>query len=538
MAENDQRSYRDPPSWRSAEETPRAQADDPLAELARLIGQSVPTNKLGRDRKPAAPEIADDRRSEAGRAASYPPPDEVLRALADDRYSTRKNEHSEPNVDPGDRASTDERFEPTLRDYPPRARSSRFRQEPDFVNEPPRDAADGEADEAAYQETAEWHDQSSDERDSDYPDEYENERYAADDHGYGEEYSEEQNTGRRGGFIFVAAIFALAVLGTVGAFAYRAMFGGPALPALPPIIKAEGGPNKIMPSGANALGSTRQADAADVGSGERLVSREERPVDISPPVTNSAPRQVSTVPVFPDPPSMGGPGAVVGYSGGPVASSPAMPTPPPPSAASVMTTTTASNPGAVQASPPATAPAVSTVTPAAPPGPKKIRTVTIHTDQSGAADAGVPPRPGAQSPQGSNAPLSIVPSSTTESSAAPAPAPARPRPAPAQPAPLNKPPANETASAAPVAPVATGGSYAVQVSSQRSEEEAQSSFRDLQAKYPDLLGGRTPIIRRADLGTKGIFFRAMVGPFTSADQATELCSNLKAAGGNCLVQKN
>jgi cell division septation protein DedD len=89
-----------------------------------------------------------------------------------------------------------------------------------------------------------------------------------------------------------------------------------------------------------------------------------------------------------------------------------------------------------------------------------------------------------------------------------------------------------------VAPVATGGGYAVQVSSQRSEEEAQSSFRDLQAKYPDLLGGRTPIIRRADLGAKGIFFRAMVGPVTSADQATELCSNLKAAGGSCLVQKN
>jgi cell division septation protein DedD len=127
-----------------------------------------------------------------------------------------------------------------------------------------------------------------------------------------------------------------------------------------------------------------------------------------------------------------------------------------------------------------------------------------------------------------------VPSSTAEGSAAPA----RPRPAPVQPAPLNKPPTNETASAAPTAPVATGGGYAVQISSQRSEEEAQSSFRDLQAKYPDLLGGRTPIIRRADLGAKGIFFRTMVGPFASADQATELCSNLKAAGGSCLVQKN
>jgi cell division septation protein DedD len=94
------------------------------------------------------------------------------------------------------------------------------------------------------------------------------------------------------------------------------------------------------------------------------------------------------------------------------------------------------------------------------------------------------------------------------------------------------------ASAAPAAPVATGGAYAVQVSSQRSEQEAQSSFRDLQAKYPNQLGGRTPIIRRADLGAKGIFFRAMVGPFASADQASELCSNLKAAGGSCIVQKN
>jgi cell division septation protein DedD len=86
--------------------------------------------------------------------------------------------------------------------------------------------------------------------------------------------------------------------------------------------------------------------------------------------------------------------------------------------------------------------------------------------------------------------------------------------------------------------VATGGGYAVQVSSQRSEQEAQSSFHDLQAKYPNVLGGRAPIIRRADLGAKGIYFRAMVGPFASADEATELCSNLKAAGGNCLVQKN
>jgi sporulation related protein len=549
MAENDQRSYRDPSRWRSAEEAPRAQADDPLAELARLIGQSVPMNKLSRDRRPA-PETADDRRGQVSQAASYPAPDEVLREAADDRYSTPEVEQHVQDADPDYRAVRDDRHERAARAHPaPPSRGSRFRQEPDFVVEPARDVADGEAHEAAHQETADWHDQSSDERDRHYQGEYEDEQYAADDHGYGDEYGEEQNTGRRGGFIFVVAVFALALLGTAGAFAYRAMFGGPVLPALPPIIKAETGPNKIAPSGVGSQDSAaRDANDNKAASRERLVSREERPVNIPQPVTSTAPRSVSTVPVFPDPPSIGGPGAVVGYSAGPSSSNPAMSTPPPAPPAPAMPATTASNPNAGQASPPAATPSVSTVAPATPgmpaaPGPKKIRTVTIHTDQSSALDGtagssvsqAVAPRPGTQSPQGSNAPLSIVPSPPEAPAAA---APVRPRPAPAQPVPPSKPPANETASAAPAVPVATGGGYAVQISSQRSEEEAQSSFRDLQAKYPDLLGGRTPIIRRADLGAKGIFFRAMVGPFTSADQATELCSNLKAAGGSCLVQKN
>src|SRR6516164_4774595 len=74
MAENDQRSYRDPLRRRGAEEEPRAPADDPLAQLARLIGQSVPMNKLSRDRRPAAPQSADDRRGEAGHAAPSPEP--------------------------------------------------------------------------------------------------------------------------------------------------------------------------------------------------------------------------------------------------------------------------------------------------------------------------------------------------------------------------------------------------------------------------------------------------------------------------------
>jgi hypothetical protein len=78
----------------------------------------------------------------------------------------------------------------------------------------------------------------------------------------------------------------------------------------------------------------------------------------------------------------------------------------------------------------------------------------------------------------------------------------------------------------------------VQVSSQRSEAEAQTAFHSLQGKYPSQLGGRQPIIRRADLGSKGIYYRAMVGPFASANEASELCQSLKSAGGSCLIQKN
>ncbi len=82
------------------------------------------------------------------------------------------------------------------------------------------------------------------------------------------------------------------------------------------------------------------------------------------------------------------------------------------------------------------------------------------------------------------------------------------------------------------------GGYAVQVTSQRSEADAQAEFRTLRAKFPTQLGGREPIIRRADLGAKGVYYRALVGPFASADQAAELCSKLKAAGGSCLVQRD
>jgi hypothetical protein len=95
--------------------------------------------------------------------------------------------------------------------------------------------------------------------------------------------------------------------------------------------------------------------------------------------------------------------------------------------------------------------------------------------------------------------------------------------------------ANSTAG---VSPAVSGGGYAVQVTSERSQSGAHAAFRALQAKYPNQLSGGQPIIRRADLGAAGTYYRALVGPFASAEEATRLCSRLKAAGGNCIIQKN
>jgi cell division septation protein DedD len=85
---------------------------------------------------------------------------------------------------------------------------------------------------------------------------------------------------------------------------------------------------------------------------------------------------------------------------------------------------------------------------------------------------------------------------------------------------------------------ANDGSYAVQVSAERSDAKAQASFKTLQSRYPHVLGGRSPLIRRVKLGEKGIFYRAQIAPFDTVGQAKRLCARLKSAGGHCIVQKN
>ena len=112
---------------------------------------------------------------------------------------------------------------------------------------------------------------------------YADDPYAYQD-GYGEEAEEDQKP-RRGGMMTVVAVLALAVVGTGGAFAYRTYMGSPRS-GEPPIIRADASPTKVVPA-PSGDGVAKVPDRMAAGGAEKIVPREEAPVDV-----NAAPRQV------------------------------------------------------------------------------------------------------------------------------------------------------------------------------------------------------------------------------------------------------
>jgi hypothetical protein len=525
MADNNFRPFRSRDSLTREDVDPTSDAArDPLAELARIIGQSNRVNDFDRDPRRNVVQTLDEPLPAADR--DWPADDGYAEPDAPDQYPDRYEENYVqprlPEPYPADRA-----YERNDRDD---ARAPSIASQ---YSEPAEPYDDPHDDETAYD--ARYRDQEPPRPAGRQPalapqshdDEYEAEDQwddqtdrQSDD---AEDYFDDEAAGRprRRGVVVVLAMLGLVLIGAGGAFAYRSMFGGAILaPSLPPVIKANDAPNKIVPNRSDAQSAaSNPAGAATSGSPDKLVSREEQPVAIQP--ANAPPRIVSTIPVLP------APGAAP--SGPPAAVAPAAPALP-----------SAPSKVAAPAQPPAA--------PLAGSGePKKVHTVTIRSDQVGNPSAAAPaPAPTTAPPAarprateaparatapkaGGNAPLAIVP--VAQGAAAPA----------AEPPPRSRVARTEAPSApiatAPAAAPAAGG-YAVQVTSQRSEAEAQTEFRSLQAKFPSQLGSRQPIIHRADLGDKGTFYRALVGPFASSEAASAMCSNLKAAGGSCIVQKN
>jgi SPOR domain len=131
------------------------------------------------------------------------------------------------------------------------------------------------------------------------------------------------------------------------------------------------------------------------------------------------------------------------------------------------------------------------------------------------------PDPGASQNTDAGAPLPITPQGrhgrTTLASAAP--------PQVAEPAATSS---NATSSAA------SSGSFAIQLASSPSESDAHATLTRLQKQFPNELGGGA--IHRADLGSKGVFYRVRVGPL-SREAADKICTQLKAGGAECILTR-
>jgi len=512
------------PSRRAAAGAGNAQGGDPLAELARLIGQNDPFSDFARDQGRASAPVRDPRRAEsspsdwqahpapyrdapqARPAPQFPPEADAFHGAPGEQQG-----YSEPY--PGETAP-DGQYAP--QDYPPQTRGFDPEQSRGFDPRgfdpqqfDPQQQRYGDPRYGAYGDQHGYPPQNS------YAPPQGQRDYGSDEYYRGmphdeDMYEDPPRARRRGGMLTVMAVLALAVIGTAGAFGYRAVFSNAGAGLTPPTIRADAGPNKIVPAAqsSDASGKLIYDRVGDKGQQERVVSREEQPADIK---TATPPR-------------------VVLSSGmqNPIAPVPSTPVPPA---------------GPAFAAPSAPA-ATSTAAPAnASTEPKKVRTLTIRPDQPAAVAETTNAAPAAAPARQAVPPVEPVPANTTVRTTT-----IRPQVAQSDPnAPLSLAPNSSaqrggtmrTASAPATQPVATasGSAYAVQVTSQRSEAEAQSSYQALQAKYPSVLGTRQATIRRADLGDKGTYYRAQV-PFGSQGEASEFCASLRAAGGQCVVQRN
>jgi hypothetical protein len=459
-------------------------SSDPLAELARLIGQNDPFSEFDRDGQPRvapprAPEPAHDWNVQPAEA-EYTPQAQAPQVYSPDPRVPAAHPHNYGRQQFGG--------------APLSAGPDLYQVESEGPGYPAQHDQEPGYEDVPYNQN--------------------NAHLAAEEEDF---YDDEPPTRRRMGILVIAGVFALAVVGTAGAFGYRALFGPTSVVVPPPVIKADSSPSKIVPVvNTDAQTSKQITDRVnDRGLGEKIVSREEQPVAPQPVVpqpqdanqssspaplgsgiVGSEPKKVRTIAIHPDQ----------------SATADATPAPPP-------------------VAPPAR---VTNITPAkqtAAPPPRVVNNPPPASDDPELAPAPrvavARPIPVQQAaPAGRNAPLSLSPD-----------APARAAPARVAASPMRT-AAVPPAQSAPAAASGGGGSYAVQVSAQRSEAEAQAAFRNLQQKFPSQLGGKQPTIRQVDLGEKGVYYRAMVGPFASGGEATELCSNLKAAGGSCIIQRN
>jgi hypothetical protein len=317
---------------------------------------------------------------------------------------------------------------------------------------------------------------------------------------------------RKGRLALLAAVGAVAVAG-VGAYAY--MNGNSVLSGEPPLITAKTEPVKIQPQSPGGVEIPNQNkqiyERANSDTQTKVVNREEQPVDIrqtmrvqgngdaagaAAPRPNAGglnlgePRKVRTIAIRPD-------GTIIGSE--------------PPGQAGLQPPSTASVPAPSAPAQPAAQPTQ--------PAPGSSSALPQAQGRQAAATTPVPTAKVMTVP--------ILPAAPSQNAAAGEPAPQRV--ASAAPTAIAAAPAE----AAPTA-IATGD-FAVQLGVSQSEADARAMLQRLQQKYADL-SGQLPLIRKAEVNGKS-FYRVRVGPMSN-DDASSLCSKLRGQGADCYVARN
>jgi hypothetical protein len=78
------------------------------------------------------------------------------------------------------------------------------------------------------------------------------------------------------------------------------------------------------------------------------------------------------------------------------------------------------------------------------------------------------------------------------------------------------------------------GSVAIQLASATDEAKAQGMMKDLQQKYASQLGGAVLHLSRADLGSRGVYYRIQSQSLAEND-ANQICSALKQINAGCIL---
>jgi hypothetical protein len=75
--------------------------------------------------------------------------------------------------------------------------------------------------------------------------------------------------------------------------------------------------------------------------------------------------------------------------------------------------------------------------------------------------------------------------------------------------------------------------YKVQIGSYRVAGDAESSWRDVKNKFPDILSDLNDYIEKADLGDKGVYYRLQLTGFKSEAEARKVCQKLNNQKQGC-----